>query len=169
MLTVKQPSERTVVMDVVVVGVDGSGNARSALRTAITEAEWRGAAVLAVHVVHYPLTFGIDGAIGVDFGAIEASGKAALERELSAVEAEYPGGFPVEVRAVVRLGHVGSQLLCVDHYEDDINVVLTVAGTRGLGGFRGLLVGSTTTYLVHHLKTPLLVVPEPELVEAGDG
>ena len=75
MLTVKQPSERTVVMDVVVVGVDGSGNARSALRTAITEAEWRGAAVLAVHVVHYPLTFGIDGAIGVDFGAIEASGQ----------------------------------------------------------------------------------------------
>ncbi len=149
-------------MDVVVVGVDGSGNARSALRTAVAEAEWRNASVLAVHVVHYPLMLGVDGATMVDFGAIEESGRVALDKELSAVAAEFPGGFPVDVRPVVRLGHVGSQLLCVDHYEDDANVILTVAGTRGMGGFRGLLVGSTTTYLVHHLRTPLLIVPEPD-------
>ncbi len=149
-------------MDVVVVGVDGSGNARGALRTAIAEAEWRGASVLAVHVVHYPLTIGMGDAAVVDLGAMEKAGRAALDQELSTVEEEYPGGFPVKVRSVVRLGHVGSQLLCVNHYEEDANVVLTVAGSRGLGGFRGLLVGSTTTYLVHHLKTPLLVVPAEE-------
>ncbi len=155
-------------MDVVVVGVDGSGNARRALRTAIAEAEWRSAGVLAVHVVHYPLMIGVGDAAVVDLGALEEAGRAALERELRIVEDEYPDGFPVQVRSVVRLGHVGSQLLCVNHYEEDANVVLTVTGTRGMGGFRGLLVGSTTTYLVHHLKTPLLVVPADELVVCAD-
>jgi len=155
-------------MDVVVVGVDGSGNARSALRTAIAEADWRNASVLAVHVVHYPLTIGMGDAAVVDLGAMERAGRAALDQELNTVEEEYPAGFPVEVRSVVRLGHVGSQLLCVDHYEEDANVVLTVAGSRGLGGFRGLLVGSTTTYLVHHLKTPLLVVPASEAEVCAD-
>jgi nucleotide-binding universal stress UspA family protein len=154
-------------MDVVVVGVDGSGNAREALRAAVDEAGWRGATVVAMHVVHYPFTLGVDGATMVDFAAIEASGMAALQRELEEVEREFPGGFPVEVRPIVRLGHVGSQLLSVADIDEDASVKLTVAGTRGRGGFKGLLLGSTTTYLVHHLKTPLLIVPHVDVPEGA--
>lgn len=145
-------------MKAVLVGVDGSGNAREALRAAIREAQWRDAEVLAVHVVHYPVGFGIETAVVITPEMLMSVGQQELEEEIAAVEAELPDGFPVPIHPMVRLGHTGMELLAAAHGED-VDVVLTVAGTRGLGGFRGLLLGSTTTYLVHHLESPLLVVP----------
>ena len=145
-------------MDVVVVGVDGSGNAREALRVAIAEAAWRNAEVIAVNVVHYPVGIGYADGFTIDPSLLFDAGRAALETEVDAVLAEMPDGSPVNVDKQVLLGHTGSQLLGIGD-EDDKNVVLTVVGTRGMGGFRGLLVGSVTTYLVHHLTSPILVVP----------
>jgi nucleotide-binding universal stress UspA family protein len=36
---------------------------------------------------------------------------------------------------------------------------LVVLGTRGLGGFRGLLLGSVTHQVAHHVGCPIVVVP----------
>lgn len=145
-------------MNVVVVGVDGSGNSREALRSAMTEAAWRNAKVVAVHVVHYPVGFGYGGGIAIAPETIMEVGRDALSSEVDAVLSAMDDDPPVEIEQQVRLGHIGSQLLAIGD-DDDINVLLTVVGSRGIGGFRGLLIGSVTTYLVHHLTSPLLVVP----------
>ncbi|MFT7476373.1 MAG: nucleotide-binding universal stress UspA family protein [Verrucomicrobiales bacterium] len=144
-------------MDVVVVGVDGSGNAREALRAAITEASWRDCEVVAVNVVHYPAAIGFEGA-SISPETLFEAGRIALTDEVEAVTNDLPDGSLVKIQQQVRLGHIGSELLAIGD-DTDTDVKLTVVGSRGLGGFRGLLVGSVTTYLVHHLNSPLLVVP----------
>jgi len=34
-----------------------------------------------------------------------------------------------------------------------------VLGSRGLGGFKGLLLGSVTHHVAHHVRCPLVVIP----------
>lgn len=145
-------------MSVVVVGIDGSGTARAALREAVTQAAWRNASVVAVHVVHFPAAMGFDAAM-IDFESLRTAGQIVLDEEIDGLKDEYPDGLPVNVASEIRLGHTGSELLNLSETED-LDVVLTIVGSRGYGGFRGLVVGSVTTYLVHHLRSPLLIVPQ---------
>lgn len=147
-------------MAVVVVGIDGSGTARAALREAVEQAAWRNVPLTAMHVVHFPASMGFD-TTALDLEALREAGRSVLEREIAGLEEEYPDGIPVEIERVVRLGHAGSELITYGDTEG-VDVALTVVGSRGYGGFRGLIVGSITTYLVHHLETPLLIVPPSE-------
>lgn len=151
------PELRGRAMAVVVVGVDGSETARVALREAITQAAWRNAGVCALHVVHFPAAMGFDTTM-IDYETLRKAGEAVLADEIALLDDDYPDGVPVEITTAVRLGHTGSELITIGEDLDE-GVVLTVVGSRGYGGFRGLIVGSVTSYLVHHLETPLLIIP----------
>ena len=142
----------------VLVGVDGSETARCAFNEAVREASWRDAHVIALHVASSPLATGHE--FGhLDLDLVHQNAKSLLTEELEEMEKEYLGGFPIHVEPRIAIGHTGTEILRVVEEEP---VELVVMGSRGLGGFRGLLLGSVTTYLVHHLPCRLMIVPAPE-------
>lgn len=141
------------------VGLDGSNTARRAFREAVSEAEWRDCNILAVNVVVFALVAGHE--LGMaDIEELKAGGHAFLDKELAELENEYDGGFPVTIDRHVAVGHTGVELIkAAEGAEGGPHADLVVLGSRGHGGFRGLLLGSVTTYAVHHLPCRLLIVP----------
>lgn len=144
-------------MGVVVVGMDMSETSTQALHEAVREAVWRDATVQVLHVINLPAYLAIElGVMVPDLGAIREAGEEAIERHVAEAATSYDDGFPVSVETKVVLGHAGTQILEAAAEHD---AELVVLGSRGLGGFKGLMIGSVTTYAVHHLQTPLLIVP----------
>jgi len=152
----------------VLVGLDGSATSRAAFREAVIEARWRGAELLAVHVVGRPISLGDGFGSRVDLGLLQRAGERALSAALTGLEAEYGDGFPVPVSGVVRLGHVGAEIIAAAADAGGGSAELVVLGSRGLGGFPGLLLGSVTSYAVHHLPCRLLIVPAVPESDAED-
>lgn len=139
-------------METIVVGVDGSACARAALRFALHEARIRGARLRAVSVWHVPL-----GAYGAGFAPTpeslvddcEEAARDVLEQALE--EIGDSGG--IEVEQVVREGHPAHVLV-----EEARQAELLVVGSRGLGGFRELLLGSVSQQCAHHARCPVVIV-----------
>ncbi len=153
----------------VVVGVDGSRAARTAFHEAIREATWRDADVLAVHVVVVPVVAGRDISRG-DIERLQQYGQTVIAHEMSVLAEAYPDGLPVTVHEKVAVGHPGVEIMRAAGIDDEDTPTaeLVVLGSRGLGGFKGLLLGSVSTYASHHLGTRLLIVPPGLDTEAGD-
>lgn len=140
-------------MGTVVVGLDGSEQSRLAFDAALTEAELKGHVVRAVHVYSYPATT-IYQATRLDVGDLHAYAEEWLDQELDDLQDRCGGDFPVKVERVVRMGHAGTELA-----EEATEADLLVLGSRGLGGVRGVLMGSVSTFATHHLRCPLLIIP----------
>jgi nucleotide-binding universal stress UspA family protein len=64
----------------------------------------------------------------------------------------------VRYRAELRDGNPVSALVAV---ADEVDADLIVVGSRGLGGFPELLLGSTSTQLAQHSGRPVVIVPQP--------
>jgi nucleotide-binding universal stress UspA family protein len=162
----------------IVVGVDDSPGARKALAWAVAEARIRGAALTVVHVhkpdeLNAPLYFPSEHTgPGPLPGTAEEPSAAELETVLEAQEVLREAGAArsgklidglvgeagtagVEVRStVVENRHPADALVEMSSEAD-----LLVVGTRGRGGFGGLLLGSVTHALVLHATCPVVVVP----------
>jgi len=146
-------------MSFIVVGVDGSETAHQALVTAVEQAANASAEVRAVNVVVLPAVS------GYEFGPIDLQGLKdaaanTLDAAIERLSNQYNGDLPVAVSSEVRSGHIGSELTRAA--EADEGATMIVAGSRGFGGLKSVLLGSTTTYLAHHLSCPLLIVPAIE-------
>ncbi|KIA62504.1 universal stress protein [Nocardia vulneris] len=135
----------------VVVGVDGSAAGEVALGAAFAEARDRNARLVAVHVwsdLHFDRFAGFSGTITDPTVAAEAH--ALLATQLSGWHDKYP---EVVVTSEVYLSGPRHYLL-----EWSKAAQLVVVGSRGRGGFRGLLLGSTSNALVQRAHCPVQVV-----------
>ena len=134
----------------IVVGVDGSEQSAAALRWAAGEASARGAPLVAVLVWDLFNQRHADGTRRVDPAYDERSADRALAHIVDdALGAERGGAV---VRRTVCDRPAPGLLAAADGAD------LLVVGARGLGGFRGLLLGSVSQQCLHHASGPIAVV-----------
>ncbi|MER7008303.1 universal stress protein [Dactylosporangium sp. NPDC000555] len=136
----------------VVVGVDGSGHARDAVRFAFEQAAFRGAGLTALHACPVP--------VALEPGGIEAGRRGpegmrdARRRVLSESIAGCRETYPeVDVRTGIAAGRAARALV-----RASAGAQLLVVGARGRGGFAGLLLGSVGRATAHHARCPVAVV-----------
>ena len=133
----------------IVVGVDGSTASHDALRWAVVEGRLRGATVEAVHAWHIPsLVAQPFGVTTVDPAVFEEAAQRVVQAAVTEV------GVPDVVPRLVQ-GDIVASLLDVSRDAD-----LVVTAKRGVGGFKGLLLGSVSDQLAQHATVPVVVIPE---------
>lgn len=137
-------------MERIVVGVDGSESAQQALQWAVDEARLRSATVEAVYAWHQPFATGYAemGEIGIGQFAEEA--QRILDVAVDAVDAT--GIAPVERKLAT--GNPAPTLV-----DEAKGAALLVVGSRGRGGFTGLLLGSVSQQVAHHAPCPVVIIP----------
>jgi nucleotide-binding universal stress UspA family protein len=133
----------------VVVGVDGSPTSEAAVAFAFEEASLRQAPLVAVHVWQDLLVEPTLAPL-VDWDALESDERAVLAERLAGWAGKYP-----DVRVSRRVVRDRPAAALVD---ESGGAQLVVVGSRGRGGFRGLLLGSVSQALLHHARCPVAVV-----------
>jgi nucleotide-binding universal stress UspA family protein len=137
----------------VVVGIDGSDIATTALAWAADEAGRRGVPLHVIHAWDAPYLSPPGSIVAVNREAIENESRQLLDAQVDGVVArsrhEPPSVEKISVpespgRALVDAGEGAG---------------LVVVGTRGRGGFAGLLLGSVSQHVLHHAPGPVVVVP----------
>lgn len=134
--------------NLVVVGVDGSEGAELALEWAVREARMLGAPLEICCFWHLPSNLGYpaqfnyqdlaDSASEVVDKALTRAGELDPDLEVSGMIERMPPAVGLALRS--------------EHAR------LLVVGSRGLGGFRGLLLGSVGRYCAEHAHCPVLVI-----------
>jgi nucleotide-binding universal stress UspA family protein len=140
----------------IVVGVDGSDGSERALEHALTQARQWGARLDVVIVWEYPYQWAE--AYNPRWAEDEQwFATQAFERASTMTEKVLDGEpWPTWLHVRAEEGPTAPALL---HAAQDAD--LLVVGSRGRGGFAGLLLGSVSTACVHHAHCPVTVVPSP--------
>jgi nucleotide-binding universal stress UspA family protein len=139
----------------ILVGVDGSSESRKALRWAADEAVRHGSELVALTAYLAPppppssATVAFQGAIASSEAANEGA-KQLLMETIKDVLGEDP---PVRVQPRVKQGNAAKLLADLSEDAD-----LLVVGSRGHGGFAGLLLGSVSQNVVTHANCTVVVV-----------
>lgn len=130
----------------VVVGVDGSAGSQAALRWAEQYAGQTGGSLTLVTAWHWPMSYGVP---------LFSEGFSPEEDARKVVEAAKGDvHLPLtRVKTVIAQGPAGDVLV-----DATKGAAALVVGTRGHGGLAGTLLGSTSTYCVHHAHCPVVVV-----------
>jgi nucleotide-binding universal stress UspA family protein len=137
----------------VLVGVDGSPRAEPAIGFAFEEAALRGVRLTALHTWTHPVATGTGDMLPLvyDVSETEAGEARVLAEALVGWRDKYPDQV---VRRELRRAHVRSALI-----DETTRSQLVVVGSRGRGGFGGLLLGSVSQAMLHHATCPVVIVP----------
>ena len=140
-------------MKKIVAGVDGSATSRAALRWALDEARRHRASLTVVHAWHDPYT---GSALPFAPGLIDPTSYSAVAKRLldSVCDGEDLSGLPEPIKRVVVRDSAAHALV-----EEAKDADLLVVGSRGRGGFAGLLLGSVSQQVIHHAPCPVLILP----------
>ena len=142
-------------MNAIVVGVDHSPGAKAALIFAEKEARLRGGTLRAVHAWQYGYigATGFEGAypaLGGDIKELRDGAETALEETL---RESIPETDTVQIERRVVEGRPAAVLV-----DESQGADLLVVGSRGHGGFTGLLLGSVGQQCAHHAACPVVIV-----------
>jgi len=137
----------------IIVGVDGSDSSKGALDWAYEEAVHHGASLSVIAAFNPPAL-----PMTPPYGSVPPEGYESqprrdaldlLDRLISPLEAKDPA---VDIRTVVEEGSPAKVLI-----ERSKEADLLVVGSRGHGGFAGMLLGSVSQHLVAHAECPVVV------------
>lgn len=143
--------------DPIVVGLDGSPQSRQALRWAAEMARLLDAPINVVTAWQYPTTYGYAAPL-TDWNP-EDDGRQVQEEAIAGVFGDEP---PEDLARILQPGGAAAVLL-----EASRTALMLVVGSRGHGGFAGLLLGSVSATVAEHASCPVLIVhgdqPPPPL------
>ena len=138
----------------IVVGVEGSGGARAALKWAVEEARYRDAVV---EIVTAYLPTYVPAA--PDFGFVPLD-PVDLVDEIRKMQSEVVDEVTadldtsgVEITRTLVKGRAADMLIQASE-----GAALLVVGDRGRGGFRGLLLGSVSNQCAQHSTCPVVII-----------
>ncbi|KXF50279.1 MULTISPECIES: universal stress protein [Rhodococcus] len=136
----------------IVVGVDGSESSKAALEVAFEQAAARGASLVAVNVWSDVSVQPSLGASPEDplWSSIQTGEEVVLSERLAGYQERYPDVTVERVVARDRPVRVLSEFA--------EKAQLIVVGSRGRGGFKGMLLGSTSNALLHTADCPVMIV-----------
>ncbi|QTH60006.1 universal stress protein [Corynebacterium hindlerae] len=147
------PVDDTTKYGPIVVGIDGSAVSEKATEYAFAEAAARGAELHAVHTwMDMQVQASLAGlaAAQQQWQVVEEEQHALLSERLAGFQSEYPN---VVVKKIVTRDRP-VRALC-DAAE---GAQLLVVGSHGRGGFKGMLLGSTSRALLQSAPCPMMVV-----------
>ncbi|MFE3774956.1 universal stress protein [Streptomyces sp. NPDC059122] len=146
-VVVPEPEHLTQQPRYFVVGVDGSAHSAAAVDVASQEAALHGAVLRALYVRH-PHRLGV-----LEELATEQECRSLLAETVAGRAESWP---EVEVHHEVVTGHPVEELA-----NASAHALGLVMGTRGLGGFTGMLLGSVSQGVLHYARCPVIAVPLP--------
>ena len=139
----------------IVVGVDGSEGSARAVGWSAAHAAQLGASVIAVHALELPMfAASLDPLAPLPVWRPED--RARIEEMVRDEWCQPLAAASVPFRTEVIDGYPPKVIIDVATRE---SADLVVTGRRGIGGFKELLLGSTSNHLSHHLGCALLIVP----------
>ena len=138
-----------------VVGVDDSQGARAALAWALQEAQLRDAALEVVHAWSLPMAEGWNSEWPVDEAWFRERSRELLDK----IIIECAAGTHTTVQAIPL--PLECEVPALGLVEQSEGADLLIVGSRGRGGFKGLLLGSVSVQCVQHATCPVVVVKQP--------
>jgi nucleotide-binding universal stress UspA family protein len=154
--------ERTVPSGEVIVGVDGSAGANAALLWAAAEARLRETRLRVIHAWRFSYVevagYGWGGSVEVlprtGMSDLHHAAEGVLDQAAAHLAS---AGFDVDLECEAVEG-APAEVLVRAAKEGDLLVV----GSRGHGGFVGLLLGSVSQQCAHHAPCPVVIVHAPQ-------